>query len=84
MPESLAGHLFSVTVRVAKAIKEASGCAGLNLVQSNGRVGQQDVFHFHLHLIPRLEDDDIVLNWNVATSNRDQLDAMANEIRSCL
>lgn len=83
MPEEIAAHLFKITVKVAKAIKKASACPGLNLVQSNGQVGQQDVFHFHLHLIPRLENDGIALNWDTAAKDRIQLEHMANEIKDC-
>src|SRR5215203_4452307 len=62
LSDEQAACILQATVKVARAIREASGCEGLNLVQSNGRAGQQDVFHFHLHLIPRFQNDDIILN----------------------
>ncbi|HEX8246878.1 MAG TPA: HIT family protein [Pyrinomonadaceae bacterium] len=77
-----AARIFQVTVKVARAIREASGCEGLNLVQSNGSIGQQDVFHFHLHLIPRFQNDDILLKWSPIQAERDKLNQMAEEIRS--
>ena len=82
LSESEAARIFQVTVKVARAIREASGCDGLNLVQSNGRAGQQDVFHFHLHLIPRFSGDDILLNWQHTQIEREKLNQMAGEIRS--
>ena len=36
-----AAHIFQSTVKIARAVREASGCEGLNLVQSNGRAGQR-------------------------------------------
>jgi histidine triad (HIT) family protein len=81
LSETDAGRIFQATVKVARAIQNASDCRGLNLVQSNGSVGQQDVFHFHLHLIPRFQDDDIHLNWPPTQTDRDRLDRMAEEIR---
>ncbi len=74
--------IMRVTVRVARAIRAASGCEGLNLVQANGRVGQQDVFHFHLHLVPRFRGDGILLRWDNTRQERAELDRLAAEIRA--
>ena len=79
-----AAHIFQATVKIARAIREASGCDGLNLVQSNGRAGQQDVFHFHLHLIPRFYNDSIIFSWQNTQAERSELNRMAEEICSKL
>ena len=53
---------------------EALGADGVNLVNSCGRAAWQTVFHFHLHVIPRYEDDPLRLPWipapATATSRR--------------
>lgn len=82
--DQLAAAIFQTTVKVARAIRAASGCDGLNLVQSNGEAGQQDVFHFHLHLVPRFWNDEIVLDWDNTIQDRDTLASLAEEIRACL
>lgn len=46
--------------RLAPAIRDVVGADGLNLLQSNGRAAWQQVDHFHLHLIPRWADDELV------------------------
>ena len=84
LTEGQASAIFQATVKVARAVRQASGCQGLNLVQSNERVGQQDIFHFHIHLIPRFEGDGIVLQWDNTPSSRERLDKFAQEIRSRL
>jgi histidine triad (HIT) family protein len=81
LSDDLAAALFKATARVARAIRAASACPGLNLVQSNGRVGQQDVMHFHLHLVPRFENDGIALSWDNTIADRSRLDTLAEEIR---
>ncbi len=48
LSEKQAADIFQASVKVARAIREVSNCEGLNLVQSNGRVAGQDVFHFCL------------------------------------
>ncbi len=57
LTDEQAAAIFRATVRVARAVRAASGCAGLNLVQSNQPVAGQDVFHFHLHVYPRWHGD---------------------------
>ena len=79
-----AAHIFQATVKIARAIRAASGCDGLNLVQSNGRAGQQDVFHFHLHLVPRFDNDSVILSWQNTKAERSELNRMAEEICSKL
>ena len=77
-----AARIFQAAIKIARAIREASGCDGLNVVQSNGRAGQQDVFHFHLHLVPRFDGDNIQISWEGSKAERNDLDRMAQEIGS--
>jgi len=88
LSDEQAGYVFRAAVRVARGIRAVSGCEGLNVVQANGRVGQQDVFHFHLHLIPRVSGDRmagrIVLGWDDTPSERAELDRLASALRARL
>lgn len=59
MPEGLAGKVFEVATKVSKAIKKAFNPEGLNILSNNGSFASQSVFHFHLHLIPRYQGDDL-------------------------
>ena len=61
LDEETAAALMQVTVRVAQAVKRALQPDGLNLVQSNERAGGQDVFHIHMHIIPRWHGDGLRL-----------------------
>ena len=45
--------VWHAMLRVARAVRDALAPEGMNLHQSNGRVANQHVFHFHLHVIPR-------------------------------
>lgn len=53
-----AGRILQAARRIAHALRAALEPAGLNLLQSNGRAAGQEVFHFHLHLIPRYGGDE--------------------------
>ncbi len=59
VPEDLAAHVMEVAVRVANALKKAFNPEGINILSNNGEASGQTVFHFHLHLIPRYEKDDV-------------------------
>jgi len=84
LSDDLAAKFFQATVKVARAVRDASGCPGLNIVQSNGKLGQQDVFHFHLHIVPRFKDDGITLRWDNTVQERSHLDGLAQKIRSAV
>lgn len=80
----LAGVVMQLGVRVAHALRAAFHAPGLNLWQSNGKAGGQEVPHFHLHVQPRRVADGLfrVYPGGVpAPSPRDALEAMAQRIR---
>ena len=58
LDDDTAAHVFQVAVKVAKALKEGLNLEGLNIVQNNGEIAGQTVFHFHMHIIPRYKGDD--------------------------
>lgn len=64
LDDEQAKAIFKATAKITRGVRDASGCDGLNLVQSNGKAGQQDVFNFHLHIVPRNFGDNIVLDWD--------------------
>ena len=56
LDEQTAKDIFTVVPKIAKALKEAFNPIGLNIVNNNDEP-LQSVFHFHIHLIPRYEND---------------------------
>lgn len=54
-------QVFRVVPKIANALKEAFDPIGLNIVNNND-APLQSVFHFHVHLIPRYEDDGMKLS----------------------
>lgn len=58
MSEETASTLFKVVPEIANAIKTALNCKGLNILNNNGSQAGQEVFHYHLHLIPRYDETD--------------------------
>ncbi|MFM8755711.1 MAG: HIT family protein [Limnohabitans sp.] len=67
--------------RVALAIRAAFNPPGLTLLQANGREGEQTVFHFHLHVVPRHAGDGIALAWPRKDPERQVLEGYAQRLR---
>ena len=60
IPEDLLADGYKVAKNVATALKEVTGCDGINILQNNGEVAGQTVFHLHIHIIPRYEKGEMV------------------------
>ena len=67
--------------RLARRVSERLGAAGVNLLNSCGAAAWQTVFHFHIHVIPRYEDDPLRLPWTPAPGDQDEIAAAAAELR---
>ena len=57
--------------------KDVLGCEGYNLVQNNGEVAGQTVFHLHVHLIPRYKSDTVNISWKPGTPEQDAAELAA-------
>jgi histidine triad (HIT) family protein len=66
--------------RLAGRAKERLQADGVNLVNSCGAVAWQSVFHFHMHVIPRYEDDPLRLPWVPAPGDPEEIAAAAQEL----
>ena len=86
LDEETGTHLFRITRRVARAIRESGvRCEGINLFLADGGVAFQEVGHVHMHVFPRFAGDSfrIDADWN-ARPSREQLDEIAGKIRATL
>jgi len=69
MEEALAGQAFEVAAKIAKKMKAALCCDGVNILQNNCDAAGQTVHHFHVHVIPRYINDNIIIKWKSAPLN---------------
>ena len=70
--------------KIAAAIDKTLNPDGLNLLQCNGPAAAQSVFHFHMHVLPRREGDELKLNWGLKPGDMDAIGALADRIRGNL
>ena len=74
----------SAAKKVAAAVEKTLQPDGLNLLQCNGPGAAQSVFHFHMHVLPRSNGDELKLNWGLQPGDMDAIGALAGRIRENL
>ena len=88
LPADVGGHLFEVAQRVALSLPKTDvKNAGVDFFLANGEAAGQEVFHVHLHVIPRYEGDGFGFRFGPNYSNlpeRSELDEIAAQIKQQL
>ena len=86
-PPGLAGYLQEIGAKLAGPVRQATGCQGMNYFMANEAVAGQDVWHIHLHLLPRYMGDGFGLRHPPgypSGASRATLDAMATKIADAI
>jgi histidine triad (HIT) family protein len=87
VPHEVGKHLFDVAMRLVPAVCKVGQAEGMNIVVNSGAAAGQDVFHYHVHLIPRRVGDgfDIPLPFpGSEMPDRTHLDAVAALINASM
>ncbi len=80
-PDDLAA-VAQMTKQVGQQLKAALSPDGLNVMQNNGPAAGQDVFHYHVHLIPRWSNDGLLRGWQRQPTEGVNLAELAARIRT--
>lgn len=84
MTEDIAKNLYAAAPKVANAIKAAFNPEGMNTLNNNGAAAGQTVFHYHLHFIPRYDDEGLQMTWETKQYSSEELNELANIIKEQL
>ena len=79
----LAADVHDTGRRIALAMKEAYGCGGVSTRQHHEPAGDQEVWHYHLHVFPRWEGDDLYRSEHRLTT-RDERRPYTERLRAVL
>lgn len=71
--DDVAAKVMPLAKKLAMHMTEKLECEGFNIVQNNGTVAGQTVFHFHVHLIPRYEGKPSILGWSHEDFTEDEM-----------
>jgi len=82
LDDGLGARVFTVAHQLARALRRSGlPCEGVNMFLADGAAAGQEVFHVHLHVIPRNPGDGFRLKARWRTPGRDELDATAARVR---
>lgn len=84
IPKDLLSEVHEVSKQIALAIKAATKADGISIIQQNGKAAGQDIFHLHVHIVPRFEGQKLPHFNELQQVNRVTLDAMADKIKRYL
>lgn len=73
LPEDMAADSIRLAKKMMMTMTDKLKCDGFNLVQNNGEVAGQTVFHFHMHLIPRYKNDGEILKYIAGEPDQEEL-----------
>jgi len=83
LPESDGTRMFTLAHRLAAALRRTTlKCEGVNLFLADGEAAGQEVFHVHLHVIPRFAGDPFRLGSGQRRASRSRLDEVAAQVRA--
>ena len=82
--EEEAAKVLAIAAKVSAAQKKALGCDGVNLLQNNGVAAGQTVFHFHMHLIPRYDNDNVLIPWTTLSYEDGEAAKVCEQIKAAM
>ncbi|ESU89357.1 protein hit [Streptococcus pyogenes GA03799] len=81
MTAEIASHLFARIPKIARAIQSATGAIAMNIINNNEALAGQTVFHAHVHLVPRYnEEDGISIQYTTHEPDFPVLEKLARQI----
>jgi histidine triad (HIT) family protein len=85
LDEDLGAAVFRLAQRLAAAVRRSGlPCEGVNLFLADGEAAFQEVFHTHLHVIPRTVGDGFRIDADWRSPSRGELDSVAAVVRAAL
>lgn len=83
-PDEILWKIIKVSKKIANFYKENMWINNINIVQSNWKFAWQEVFHYHMHLVPRSENDNVNLKWIPDEKIRDKYNELKEYISNWL
>ena len=81
IPENQLSQVHKVAKQVSLAVKKATKADGISIIQQNGKAAAQDIFHLHVHVVPRFEGQKLPSFSALREVERGKLEVMAKKIK---
>jgi histidine triad (HIT) family protein len=84
LSDESAAALGRVLPRLARAVLKATGATAYNVLQNNGAAAHQAVFHVHFHIIPKVDDAGLGIDWPAGRLDSEEGQALARKVVAAL
>lgn len=84
LSDEKASKALVLAKKMINKMTKALGCDGFNVLQNNNECAGQTVFHFHMHLIPRYEGDNVGLTFNAGENTQQERDEIVRKVSEVL
>jgi histidine triad (HIT) family protein len=84
IPENVLSQMYKIVKMVSFAVKKATNADGISIIQQNGKAAGQDIFHIHVHVVPRFEGQKLPPFTELKEVERAKLDALTKKIKQQL
>lgn len=81
LPDETAEKVLVLAKKMAAKMVDTLECDGFNLLQNNGEIAGQTVFHFHMHLIPRYQGDEVKIGWTPGSLTDEMKDDILSRLQ---
>ena len=81
IPEKELSQMHRVSKLVSFGVKKVTKADGISIIQQNGKAAGQDIFHIHVHVVPRFEGQKLPPFSELREAERAKLDEMAKKIK---
>jgi len=82
IPADVQAKVYAVTQKIALAVKKTTGADGVSVIQQNGKAAGQDIFHLHVHVVPRFNGVALPRFSDLELAERSALDELAKKIKA--
>ena len=79
--DEVASKAILLAKKMITKLTDVLNCDGYNIVQNNEEAAGQTVFHFHMHMIPRYENDQVGLGWKMKELTDQERDELLEQLK---
>ncbi len=79
--EELAAKAMVLAKKMIGRLTDVLECDGYNIVQNNEEAAGQSVFHFHMHMIPRYQNDGVGIGWKLGNLTEEDKEEILSKLK---
>ena len=80
-PDDIIAYIYQIVKQTAIIVKDATKADGITIIQQNGHAAGQEIFHLHVHVVPRYEGQKLPRFTDIPSAPREKLDTMAKRLQ---